>query len=274
MHRTRLFGEARRKFGGIRASMHPGGLCSAPSPGPTTRLGRAPCPPGASTPALTPALTPRCTSRWPRTRDVVAPLWRRGLLAAIALSLLIPAPGMAGSPKGFWLSLLVPGLGQKLTGRPRAAANFLAVEIGLWSSSFGLRYVSDIREDNFRTFAAEHARARAAGKDAVYFDDLGFYDSQLEHNRFARVADGVDAELYPNTADFFWEWDSSQSRESYRELRNSSETADRQALFAVGLVIANHLVAAVHAARGEDEAGGVTLEPHPRLSGVALVRRF
>ena len=211
----------------------------------------------------------------PRMRgEVAAAEWRRGMLGVVVLSLLVPAPGTAGSPRGFWLSLLVPGLGQKVTGHPRAAAGFLAVEIGLWSGSFGLRYLSDIREDNFRTFAAEHASAHATGKGRVYFDDLGFYDSQLEHNRFARVDDGVDAELYPNTAEFFWEWDSTQSRQRYRELRNSSETADRQALFAFGLVIANHLVAALHAARGAEDTAELTLEPHPRLSGVALVRRF
>lgn len=217
----------------------------------------------------------RLLRRWPgRGGHVVPGGWRRHSLTVLVLSLLVPAPGAAGSPKGFWLSLMVPGLGQKMTDHADAAAGFLAVEIGLWSSVFGLRYLSDLREDNFRTFAAERARSHTIGKGDEYLNDLGFYESQNEHNRFARVEEGVDAELYPNTAEFFWEWDNAQSRQRYRELRNASETADRQALFAVGLVIANHLVAALHAARGAEGAGEVTLEPHPRLSGVALVRRF
>ena len=73
--------------------------------------------------------------------------------------------------------------------------------------------------------------------------------SRLEHNQFARYKDGPDAELYPVDADFFWEWDRDESRQRYRELRNASQHAQRQALYMTGLVVVNHLVAAIHAAR-------------------------
>ena len=97
--------------------------------------------------------------------------------------------------------------------------------------------------------AAERAGARPEGKGDDYFDDLGFYASRLEHNQFARYEDGPDAELYPVDADFFWEWDRAESRQRYRELRNASQHAQRQALYMTGLVVVNHLVAAIHAAR-------------------------
>ena len=214
----------------------------------------------------------------------------RGRLSAVALGLLLltPRPGATESTAGaFWASLLVPGLGQKMTGHSRAATGFLAVEIGLWSAVLGLKQVADIRRDNFRAYAAEHAgtqgsRTQASG--SVFFDDLGFYDSRQQHNQYARVDDGVTAELYPDTAAFFWEWDSDASRLRYRDLRNSSETADRQALFAVGLVVANHIVAALHTRRVADVSltsgaaakrhSMLALEPHPTLTGLALVHRF
>ena len=78
---------------------------------------------------------------------------------------------------------------------------------------------------------------------------MGFYTSRLEHNQFARYEDGPDAELYPVDADSFWEWDRDESRLRYRELRNASQHAYRQALYMTGLVAVNHIVAAIHAAR-------------------------
>ena len=107
----------------------------------------------------------------------------------------------------------------------------------------------EVRRDRYEAYAAERAGARPEGKGRDYFDDLGFYASRLEHNQFARYEDGPDAELYPVETEFFWEWDRDESRQRYRELRNASQHAQRQALYMTGLVVVNHLVAAIHAAR-------------------------
>ena len=120
--------------------------------------------------------------------------------------------------------------------------------------------------------------ARGQGEDE-YFDDLGFYASRLEHNQFARYEDGPDAELYPVDADFFWEWDRDESRQHYRELRNASQHAYRQALYVTGLVVVNHLVAAIHAARvasAEQAQTGFAPKVAVRPGGAAffLVRHF
>ena len=94
--------------------------------------------------------------------------------------------------------------------------------------------------------------------------------------------------LYPEGAGYFWEWDGEASRRRYRELRNSSENAGRQALYMTGLVVANHLISAIHAARsagrieGAEQGGmaerrrtGVEAGIDPRGGmRVALVRRF
>jgi len=172
-------------------------------------------------------------------------------LTAIALAVLLIWPGESRAGSGrraFWYSLLVPGWGQHYAGREESARGFLAAELALWGSFFGFQRLGEIREDNFRAHAAEHARARPKGKDDRYFDDLGFYDSRLQHDQFARYEDGPDAELYPDGPEFFWEWDREESRRRYRELRNASEGARRQALYVSGLVVVNHLIAAVHAA--------------------------
>ncbi len=178
--------------------------------------------------------------------------WRR-VLPWVMPVLLISTEAQAAS-REFWLSLFVPGWGQLQSGSTTTGSRFMATEVALWAGYFGLRRLADSRQVNYQTYAAEHASTQPDGKGGQYFDDLGFYQSRHQHNQFARVDDGPDAELYPDTASFFWEWDDDASRERYRDLRNSAETADRNAVYMTGLVVFNHVAAAIHAARSESAA--------------------
>ena len=169
---------------------------------------------------------------------------------AMVLVLCLAQAGSTQSPRrAFWLSLMVPGWGQHISGQVTSARVFAATEVALWGAVLGSRYVEDIRRDNYLTYAAEHAQAQASGKSGEYLDDLGFYQSRHQHNRVAVIDGGEDAYLYPETASYFWEWDEDASRQRYRDLRNSSTSAGRQALYASGLVVVNHLISAIHAAR-------------------------
>jgi hypothetical protein len=191
-------------------------------------------------------------------------------IAILALLLLLPAGASAGKGQGaFWRSLLVPGWGQRYaTG---GGGRFFAAELAFWGGYLGFERLREVRRDQYRAFAAAHADARPQGKDGEYFDDLGFYQSRLEHNQFARYEDGPEAALYPLGRDFFWEWDRQASRERYRQLRNSTAGAGRQALFMTGLVAVNHLFAAIHAARTASGEVRTDIVPVPERGGGALL---
>jgi len=219
-----------------------------------------------------------------RRRARLGPAARARALVLLGLCLGVARPGGAtaedsdreilptsavSARRAFWTSLLVPGWGQIRAGRRAAGFRFLAVEAALWSGFAGWQHVAGIRRDTYRTFAGDHAGARTAGKGSAFWDDLGFYDSRLQHNQFARVDEGADAGLYPDGAEYFWEWDSQASRLRFRSLRNGAETAERNALYATGLVVANHLIAAIHAARaaraaGEADASGPVGQHRPQ----------
>ena len=209
-----------------------------------------------------------------------APARRRlHAVAAAAVAVLLTVADADAADRGFWLSLLVPGWGQLQQGNGSSGYRFMATEAALWAGYFGFRGLADSRQVNFETHAAEHAAAHPQGKGGQYYDDLGFYQSRHQHNQFARVDDGPDAELYPDTAAFFWEWDSAASRERYRDLRNAARTADRNAVYMTGLVAINHVAAAIHAARsqpgsGPDSQVEVRLVPAVDRVGVSLLRRF
>jgi hypothetical protein len=191
-------------------------------------------------------------------------------IAILALLLLLPAGASAGKGQGaFWRSLLVPGWGQRYaTG---GGGRFFAAELAFWGGYLGFERLREVRRDQYRAFAAAHADARPQGKDGEYFDDLGFYQSRLEHNQFARYEDGPEAAIYPLGRDFFWEWDRQASRERYRQLRNATAGAGRQALFMTGLVAVNHLFAAIHAARTASGEVRTDIVPVPERGGAALL---
>ena len=199
--------------------------------------------------------------------------------AILILLLLLPVAASASKSQGaFWRSLLIPGWGQRYA--MGEGGWFFAAELFFWGGYFGFERLGDIRRVQYRAYAAEKAGARPAGKRGEYFDDLGFYQSRLEHNQVSRYEDGPNAKVYPLDRDSFWEWAGDTSRERYRSLRNSSITAGRQAVFMTGLLVVNHLVSAVHAARTAGGAGDIrtTLVPifTPRCfrASLSIVRYF
>ena len=201
------------------------------------------------------------------------------LFIGVLFVLLAVQPGQAQSGAGaFWRSLLIPGWGQHYAGQ--GSGRFIAAELGFWMGYVAFERLGQVRADRFHAYVAEHAGARSKGKNDQYLDDLGFYESRLQHNQFALYEDGPKAQVYPTGIDFFWEWDREASRERYRTLRNESESAKRQALYMTGLVVANHLVSAIHAARsagrerGTDRLEQASLLPLRGGLMLALTRRF
>ena len=201
------------------------------------------------------------------------------LFIGVLFVLLAVQPGQAQSGAGaFWRSLLIPGWGQHYAGQ--GGGRFIAAELGFWMGYVAFERLGHVRADRFHAYVAEHAGARSKGKNDQYLDDLGFYESRLQHNQFALYEDGPKAQVYPTGIYFFWEWDREASRERYRTLRNESESAKRQALYMTGLVVANHLVSAIHAARsagrerGTDRLEQASLLPLRGGLMLALTRRF
>ncbi len=193
------------------------------------------------------------------------------------LALVTSASAQTGAG-AFWRSLLLPGWGQHYASG--GGGRFLAAEGALWLSYAALNRLAEVRADRFHAYAAERGGADSRGKGRRFLDDLGFYQSRVQHNQFARREDGPNAQLYAVGPDFDWEWDGDAARERYRGMRNESQLAKRQALYATGLIVANHLIAAIHAGRSVGKEPGHTAAVHaqliPQPGGMrwSLVRRF
>jgi hypothetical protein len=174
-----------------------------------------------------------------------------GVLPADLSACAPPAPSSAekaikSKGKAFMLSLLVPGMGERYSGRPQRAQFFLASEIALWLTFAGFRTFEGWRTQDYQSFAAAHAGVSPTGKDEWYFVNVGNYDSMEEYNA-AKLRQRNLPAYYRDSATFYWKWPTPAEREKFEQLRLSAERADNHALFAVGAIVANHLISAIDA---------------------------
>jgi hypothetical protein len=148
--------------------------------------------------------------------------------------------------KAMFMSLLVPGWGQRYAGANTKSAVFFGLEVGLWITYGGLTAFGNWRENDYETYAASHAGVNLDGKNHTYFIDVGNFDNIYEHNDY-RLQQRNWNKYYQDTDFWYWNWDSKEHMQKFDDLRISADTADNRAKFVLGVIVANHIVSAIDA---------------------------
>lgn len=168
-------------------------------------------------------------------------------------------------------SLLLPGLGEIYVGDSRTkAVGFLAAEVGIWSTFIFYRKLEKWKRDDYIGLAVVYADIDPFGKDDLFYDMVGFYDSRDEYNKESRVYSRANP-FYPETPEWDWQWQGEDYRKQYRDLKNDSKAAKRNANFTLGAAALNRAISMIFAwrsARGHnrnlaDEFFGFDLEILP-----------
>jgi hypothetical protein len=148
----------------------------------------------------------------------------------------------------FFLSLMLPGLGEAYVGRTGYTKVFLSIEAVGW----GLFVANEIqvasRREDYKNYASQHANLSQSGKDDQYWIDIGKYDDIFSFNEQRRRERNIDA-LYTENSDYFWQWDEKSSRLSYDGRRIGAAELEERRTFIIGGIILNHLVSAINALR-------------------------
>lgn len=209
---------------------------------------------------------------------------RGNVLRTLAVVLIIAssAPAAPSPTRVFFMSLLLPGWGQKAVGTPHRAAAFASVEGTLLLGWIGFATMRGVYQDDYRGFAASVAGANVEGKGKQYFSDLAFYDTRLQHNQVALAFDQPEPVLYPVQDD--WQWPTTADRLRYRHQFNRAKTMDQRVNYVLFAVSLNHLASAIDAAkqagkrrRGEqtqDAPSSLRVAPLPDGGMVVWARRF
>jgi hypothetical protein len=155
--------------------------------------------------------------------------------------------GLKSGAKAALLSFLLPGAGEIYGGSKTKGKIFIFSEASLWAGFFAFRTYGAWLENDYKVYAASHAKVNLDGKSDGFFDQLAFYDSRDQYNQFAPLYHRGEKQPYPVNDLWNWEWDSRESRDYYRDLKNRSKSASRKALYMVGLSIVNRIVSVVDA---------------------------
>jgi hypothetical protein len=150
------------------------------------------------------------------------------------------------------LSVLLPGAGQYYTESRTKTIIFGSAEAAIWGGFIGIRQYGAWKKSDYKAWAAYHAGADVDGKSDLYFEKLTYYDNINEYNQLARLYDGNEAVVFPTSPDYYWNWDSNENRDHYRDLRNQSKNAYRRSLFFVGAALLNRILAGIDAYRTAD----------------------
>jgi len=149
---------------------------------------------------------------------------------------------------GIVYSLLLPGMGELYADSYSSGKYFTIADGVLWGTLIGMSAYSNWQEDNYKTYAASLADVVNDGnKDEEFYANIGDYKSVYTYNDQKALERNFN-EMYDEEA-YFWKWNSTDERRTYRDMWNSSETASNNIRFVVGGLILNRVISAINAAR-------------------------
>lgn len=149
---------------------------------------------------------------------------------------------------GIVYSLLLPGMGELYADSYGSGKYFTIADGILWGTLIGMNAYSNWQEDNYKTYAASVANVvNNDKKDEDFYANIGDYTSVYSYNDQKALERNFN-EMYDEEA-YFWKWNTTDERRTYRDMWNSSETANNNIRFVVGGLILNRIVSAINAAR-------------------------
>ena len=166
----------------------------------------------------------------------------------IILFIILPGMMLAESNsqfKGtFMRSAILPGWGEARLGLEDRSHSFFRREGLLWLAFLGEKSLSSWYEDDYKAFGTLHASVDMSDKSYQFAVDMGNYDSFEAYN-FAKDQYRQIDEKYPEGEGYEWNWNSTENREIFEDLRIKSATADKYASFVVGGLFLHRIVSVI-----------------------------
>lgn len=172
-----------------------------------------------------------------------------GATPQLKLNAILDAELKSRQMRAFTRSIMVPGLGQLGEGRKAVGYLFLGAEGIIIGTLVGLRIHANRLEDDYLTYAHEHAGV-PSDREHQFYVDLGNWMNTDGYNE-QRLRDR-DFEAMYRTQEDRWQWDSDANRRSFKRMRISSDEARNNATIAVGALLLNHFISAIEATNGID----------------------
>ena len=144
-------------------------------------------------------------------------------------------------------SLLLPGMGELYADNYSSGKYFTIAEGALWATFIGMNVYGNWQENRYKSYAQTYAGVNPDGKDEDYYATIGLYTSIESYNNEKALERRFDEML--SEQKFFWKWNSTEQRKTYRSMWTSSEQTFNDVRFVVGAMLVNRLVSAINAVR-------------------------
>lgn len=144
-------------------------------------------------------------------------------------------------------SLLLPGMGELYAENYNSGKYFTIAEGALWATFIGMNVYGNWQENRYKTYAQTYAGINPEGKDEDFYATIGLYTSIESYNNEKALERRYDEML--SEQKFFWKWNSTEERKTYRSMWTSSEQTFNDIRFIVGAMLVNRLISAINAVR-------------------------
>lgn len=144
-------------------------------------------------------------------------------------------------------SLLLPGMGELYADNYSSGKYFTIADAALWGTYLGMNAYGNQKKNDYKAFAASTGGVNNSGKDELYYATIGDYISINDYNNEKALERRFD-EMY-NTEQFYWDWQNTSNRRTYRGLWTSSESAYNNLRFVAGALILNRVISVINAVR-------------------------
>lgn len=168
-------------------------------------------------------------------------------------------------------SFLLPGMGELYAGDYSFGKYLTIVEGGLIVTLIGFDRYANWLQDDARGFAVQHAQASIGGKDDRYFIAIGDFDNVYAYNEEALRGRDPENVYNPNSG-YYWQWDNTTNRNTYRDVKVSSDERFNDTRFVAAAIAVNHLISMVDAVRiavkhNKNLSQGSTFDLHADVIG-------
>jgi len=144
-------------------------------------------------------------------------------------------------------SMLLPGMGELYADAYDSGVYFTIADGVLWGTYIGMNVYGNWQKDRYTSYAQTNAGIISENKDDDYYANIGEYlniDQYNDEKAFERNFD----EMY-NTEQYFWKWNTSEERKTYRDMWVSSEQTLNDVRFVVWGLLLNRVISAINAVR-------------------------
>ncbi len=166
-------------------------------------------------------------------------------------------------------SLVLPGLGHLSMDHRQKARAFLVAEGSIWATVFTAASLHQGFTKNLRGWAVSHAGNTFAEKPDLYYFNMGRYMSLKDYNEQMMRQRSIDA-IYPDIESYRWSWDTEDNQARFRDLRRISINANKVVKFAIGSLVLNRAISAIHVLYLNSMAPSVTGWILPESNGARL----